>query len=71
MMKHLDNEVSNSISRIDNVIGHIKNNKLLTNNVVDSLRKDLVTVIHFFEIKLQLIESIIVESLKGSDKNGN
>ena len=61
-MKHLDTNVSNSIKRIDNVIGHIRNNKLLTNNIVGSLRKDLVTVIHFFETKLQLIESIIVQS---------
>ena len=70
-MKYLDSDVSNSINRIDNVIGHIRNNKLLTDNIVDSLRKDLVTVIHFFETKLQLIESIIVQSLKESQKNGD
>ena len=70
-MKYLDSDVSNSIDRIDNVIGHIRNNKLLTDNIVDSLRKDLVTVIHFFETKLQLIESIIVQSLKESQKNGD
>ena len=68
---YLEKDVARSINKINDVMGHIQNKNNLTNEIVNSLRSDLITVIHFFESKLQIIETVIVESMDKTKKNGN